>query len=167
MGAGFVQIVINTSIIILELITWKITVLNVDLECKKRGINKMDDPIISPWVIYLIDKIDMVGILFFIAWIAGCLGGILCLVEGSSIIYTQEEQKIWNKRARKALLVSIILFIVAMLMPNSTTLTKMIIAQQITPNNITATKELTTEIMKDTVNFIADKAIEVIKEVKK
>lgn len=127
----------------------------------------MDDPIISPWVIYLIDKIDMVGILFFIAWIAGCLGGILCLVEGSSIIYTQEEQKIWNKRARKALLVSIILFIVAMLMPNSTTLTKMIIAQQITPNNITATKELTTEIMKDTVNFIADKAIEVIKEVKK
>lgn len=127
----------------------------------------MDDPIISPWVIYLIDKIDMVGILFFIAWIAGCLGGILCLVEGSSIIYTQEEQKIWNKRARKALLVSIILFIVAMLMPNSTTLTKMIIAQQITPNNITATKELTTEIMKDTMNFIADKAIEVIKEVKK
>jgi uncharacterized membrane protein len=127
----------------------------------------MDDPIISPWVIYLIDKIDMVGILFFIAWIAGCLGGILCLVEGSSIIYIQEEQKIWNKRARKALLVSVILFIVAMLMPNSTTLTKMIIAQQITPNNITTAKELTTEVMKDTVNFIADKAIEVIKEVKK
>lgn len=94
-------------------------------------------------------------------------GGILCLVEGSSIIYTQEEQKIWNKRARKALLVSVILFIVAMLMPNSTTLTKMIIAQQITPNNITTAKELTTEVMKDTVNFIADKAIEVIKEVKK
>lgn len=127
----------------------------------------MDDPIISPWVIYLIDKIDMVGILFFIAWIAGCLGGILCLVEGSSIIYIQEEQKIWNKRARKALLVSVMLFIVAMLMPNSTTLTKMIIAQQITPNNITTAKELTTEVMKDTVNFIADKAIEVIKEVKK
>jgi uncharacterized membrane protein len=127
----------------------------------------MDDPIISPWVIYLVDKIDMVGILFFIAWIAGCLGGILCLVEGSSIIYTQEEQKIWNKRARKALLVSVILFIVAMLMPNSTTLTKMIIAQQITPNNITTAKELTTEVMEDTVNFIADKAIEVIKEVKK
>lgn len=130
-------------------------------------MRKMDDPIISPWVIYLIDKIDMVGILFFIAWIAGCLGGILCLVEGSSIIYIQEEQKIWNKRARKALLVSVILFIVAMLMPNSTTLTKMIIAQQITPNNITTAKELTTEVMKDTVNFIADKAIEVIKEVKK
>ena len=127
----------------------------------------MDNPIISPWVIYLIDKIDMVGILFFIAWITGCLVGILCLVEGSSIIYTQEEQKIWNKRARKALLVSVILFIVAMLMPNSTTLTKMIIAQQITPNNITTAKELTTEVMKDTVNFIADKAIEVIKEVKK
>lgn len=127
----------------------------------------MDDPIISPWIIYLIDKIDIVAIVFFILWIAGCLGGILCLVEGSSIIYTQEEQKIWNKRARKAFLVSVILFIVAMLMPNSTTLTKMIIAQQITPNNITTAKELTTEVMKDTVNFIADKAIEVIKEVKK
>ena len=130
-------------------------------------MRKMDDPIISPWVIYLIDKIDMIGILFFIAWIAGCLGGVLCLIEGSSIIYTQEEQKIWHKRARTTFLVVTIFFIVAMLMPNSTTLTKMIIAQQITPNNITATKELTTEIMKDTVNFIADKAIEVIKEVKK
>lgn len=127
----------------------------------------MDDPIISPWVIYLIDKIDIVGILFFILWIAVCLVGILCLVEGSSIIYTQEEQKIWNKRARKSLLVSVILLIVAVLMPSSTTLTKMIIAQQITPNNITTAKELTTEVMKDTVNFIADKAIEVIKEVKK
>lgn len=127
----------------------------------------MDDPIISPWVIYLIDKIDIVGILFFILWIAVCLGSILCLVEGSSIIYTQEEQKIWNKRARKALLVSAILLIVAVLMPSSTTLTKMIIAQQITPNNITTAKELTTEVMKDTVNFIADKAIEIIKEVKK
>lgn len=80
---------------------------------------------------------------------------------------TQEEQKIWNKRARKALLVSAILLIVAVLMPSSTTLTKMIIAQQITPNNITTAKELTTEVMKDTVNFIADKAIEIIKEVKK
>lgn len=130
-------------------------------------MRKMDDPIISPWVIYLIDKIDMIVILFFIAWIAGCLGGVLCLIEGSSIIYTQEEQKIWHKRARRHFLVVTIFFIVAMLMPNSTTLTKMIIAQQITPNNIPATKELTTEIMKDTVNFIADKAIEVIKEVKK
>nr|DAV70780.1 MAG TPA: hypothetical protein [Caudoviricetes sp.] len=83
MGAGFARIVINTSIIILELITWKITVLNVDLECKKRGINKMDEPIISPWLIYLIDKIDIVAIVFFILWIAVCLGGILCLVEGS------------------------------------------------------------------------------------
>lgn len=53
----------------------------------------MDDPIISPWVIYLIDKIDMVGILFFIAWIAGCLGGILCLVEGSSIIYIYKRNR--------------------------------------------------------------------------
>lgn len=79
----------------------------------------------------------------------------------------KEEQKIWNKRARKALLVSAILLIVAVLMPSSTTLTKMIIVQQITPNNITTAKELTTEVMKDTVNFIADKAIEIIKEVKK
>lgn len=127
----------------------------------------MDDPIISPWVIYLIDKIDIVVIAFFILWIVVGLGGMLCLVEGSSFIYTQEERKIWNKRAGKTLLVSVILFIVAMLMPSSTTLTKMIIAQQITPNNITTTKELTTEVMKDTVNFIADKAIEVIKEGKK
>lgn len=70
MGAGFVQIVINTSIIILELITWKITVLNVDLECKKRGINKMDEPIISPWLIYLIGSVD--GVLAWVIIIGLC-----------------------------------------------------------------------------------------------
>lgn len=39
----------------------------------------MDDPIISPWVIYLIDKIDIVVIAFFILWIVVCLGGACCV----------------------------------------------------------------------------------------
>lgn len=47
--------------------------MNSKIQKEKGG--SQDDPIISPWVIYLIDKIDIVGILFFILWIAVCLGG--------------------------------------------------------------------------------------------
>lgn len=43
MVAGFAQIVINIFITILEFITWRITALSVELECKKRGINKVED----------------------------------------------------------------------------------------------------------------------------
>lgn len=127
----------------------------------------MNEPIISPWFIYLIDNVDKMIVVSGISGILVCLGALLCLAESSSWVYTQAEQKIWTKRARWAGIVSVILIIFTVLMPTGTTITKMMIAQQITPNNITATKELTTEIMKDTVNFIADKAIEVIKEVKK
>lgn len=92
MGAGFVQIVINTSIIILELITWKITVLNVDLECKKRGINKMDEPIISPWLIYLIGSVN--GVLAWVITIGLCslALAVACFIESSTSYYEENEK---------------------------------------------------------------------------
>jgi hypothetical protein len=92
MVAGFVQIVINTSIIILELTTWKITVLNVDLECKERGINKMDEPIISPWLIYLIGSVD--GVLAWVIIIGLCslALAVACFIESSTSYYEENEK---------------------------------------------------------------------------
>lgn len=163
MGAGFVQIVINTSIIILELITWKITVLNVDLECKKRGINKMDEPIISPWLIYLIGSVD--GVLAWVIIIGLCslALAVACFIESTASYYEEDEKPEWRRRFKIFLIVSIIFISLFTLIPNSRTLAAMILTQYLTPNSIKANPELITSIDKND----KDKIIEIIREIKK
>ena len=155
MVAGFVQIVINTSIIILELTTWKITVLNVDLEWKKRGINKMDEPIISPWLIYLIGSVD--GVLAWVITIGLCSLALAVACEKSK----------WYRRSKIFMIVSIIFISLFTLIPNSRTLTSLILIQYITPNNIKATNELSSEVVKNGLDYLNDKVIEIIREIKK
>lgn len=167
MGAGFVQIVINTSIIILELITWKITVLNVDLECKKRGINKMDEPIISPWLIYLIGSVD--GVLAWLITIGLCslALAVVCFIESTTSYYEENEKTKWYRRFKIFLIGSIIFISLFTLIPNSRTLTSLILIQYITPNNIKASSELTSEVVKNGMDYFNDKVIEIIREIKK
>lgn len=167
MVAGFVQIVINTSIIILELTTWKITVLNVDLEWKKRGINKMDEPIISPWLIYLIGSVD--GVLAWVIIIGLCslALAVACFIESTASYYEEDEKPEWRRRSKIFLIVSIIFISLFPLIPNSRTLASMILAQHLTPNSIKASNELTTEVIKNGVDYFNDKIIEIIREIKK
>lgn len=166
MVAGFVQIVINTSIIILELTTWKITVLNVDLECKKRGINKMDEPIISPWLIYLIGSVDGVLAWLIIIGLCSLALAVACFIESTTSYYEENEKPEWRRRSKIFLIGSIIFISLFTLIPNSRTLTSMILIQYITPNNIKATNELTSEVVKNGVDYLNDKVIEIIREIK-
>lgn len=167
MVAGFVQIVINTSIIILELTTWKITVLNVDLEWKKRGINKMDEPIISPWLIYLIGSVD--GVLAWVITIGLCslALAVACFIESTTSYYEKNEKSKWYRRSKIFMIVSIIFISLFTLIPNSRTLASIILAQHLTPNSIKASNELTTEVIKNGVDYFNDKIIEIIREIKK
>lgn len=167
MVAGFVQIVINTSIIILELTTWKITVLNVDLEWKKRGINKMDEPIISPWLIYLIGSVD--GVLAWVITIGLCslALAVACFIESTTSYYEKNEKSKWYRRSKIFMIVSIIFISLFTLIPNSRTLTSLILIQYITPNNIKATNELSSEVVKNGLDYLNDKVIEIIREMKK
>lgn len=126
----------------------------------------MNEPIISPWFFYLISVVD--GLLCFIC--VGCaIFFIIAAVCGltSTECYDQDEKNEWIKKFKRSFLVAIILAIFSVLTPNSQTITKMAIAQQLTPNNIKATGELTTEVIKNSVDFINDKVIEIVREVKK
>ena len=53
------------------------------------------------------------------------------------------------------------------MIPNSRTLASMILAQHLTPNSIKASNELTTEVVKNGVDYFNDKIIEIIREIKK
>lgn len=123
--------------------------------------------IISPWLIYLIGSVD--GVLAWVITIGLCslALAVACFIESTASYYEEDEKPEWRRRFKISLIVSIIFISLFTLIPNSRTLASMILAQHLTPNSIKASNELTTEAMKDTVNFVADKAIEVIKEVKK
>lgn len=126
----------------------------------------MNEPIISPWFFYLISVVD--GLLCFL-----CLGCIIFFIVAafwgmaSTDCYDRDEKNELIKTSKRSFLVGIILAVLLVLTPNSQTITKMAIAQQLTPNNIKATGELTTEVIKNSVDFINDKVIEIIREVKK
>lgn len=149
------------------MITWRITALNVDLECKKRGINKMDEPIISPWLIYLIGSVD--GVLAWVIIIGLCslALAVACFIESSTSYYEENEKTEWCRISKIFLIVSIIFISLFTLIPNSRTLASLILIQYITPNNIKATNELTSEVVKDGVDYLNDKVIEIIREIKK
>lgn len=147
----------------MEFITWRITALSVELECKKRGINKVDEPIISPWLIYLIGSVD--GVLALVGIIGFCslVLAVACFMESITSYLDENEKHEWRKRSKIFLIGSIIFISLFTLIPNSKTLAAMILTQYLTPNSIKANPELITSIDKND----KDKVIEIIREIKK
>ena len=122
----------------------------------------MNEPIISPWFFYLVSVADkLLAFTFAICVVAYILsiGFFLFSTDCSS-----EEERIKRvANSKKAFLIAFALSLIFILTPSSNTLTKMVIAQQVTPNNINATGE----VIEKGIDIISDKVIEVIKEAKK
>lgn len=127
----------------------------------------MDEPIISPWIIYLIGSVD--GVLAWVGVIGFCslAFAVACFLESTTSYFEENEKHEWRKRSKIFLVGSIIFISLFALIPNSKTLTSMILIQYITPNSIKATNELTSEVVKNGVDYFNDKVIEIIREIKK
>ena len=123
----------------------------------------MNDPIISPWVFYLISKVDVVSCTsFMISIILIIIWAINYTEESNDLEYTSEYFVKKRKRAegirkhiQKFILIPII---IALITPSSKTLTKMIIASQVTPHNI----EVVGDTIEHSVDYIFDKINEVV-----
>lgn len=89
----------------------------------------MNEPIISPWIFYLIDVVSGVGVVCGLTLILGCMGFFFTLIERS---YDEDCTK-WKKAFMYMALVSIFLLI---FVPSKDTMYKMIVSSYITPNNI-------------------------------
>lgn len=127
----------------------------------------MDEPIISPWLIYLIGSVD--GVLAWVITIGLCslALAVACFIESTASYYEEDEKPEWRRRSKIFLIVSIIFISLFTLIPNSRTLASMILAQHLTPNNIKATNELSSEVVKNGLDYLNDKIIEIIREIKK
>lgn len=108
------------------------------------------EPIINPWVFYLVDRVDVwhkvVGIIAMMAFMSLF---VKYLFDVKSTII--------NKYSVKALVITVLML---SFLPSSSTIYKMIIADNATPNNI----QIVGDTVEDGIDYIFDKINEVVEE---
>ena len=119
-------------------------------------------PIINPWIFYLASVCD--GFKFF------CCGVLIALVIALCVLfimfcatgdeYFAEERKSYKSLGKKLIIPIFICSIFLIFIPSQTTIYKMIVANCITENNITKSKEEAKEL----IDYIVDKIGEINKE---
>lgn len=115
-------------------------------------------PIINPWVFYLVDLIGnlscMAGLVFTISLIAVLIFGVWFFLEGQ---FADEEGLKQIKKVAKGIFITFFTSIFFMIfIPSSKTITKMIVAQNVTYERV--------EVAADTVQTVYEDIMELFKE---
>lgn len=112
------------------------------------------EPIINPWFFYFVDKADSIIMLFSIVSFIFIMCSLFMLVEDED-----KKTKSWM------FIYGLIFALIAVLIPSSSTIYKMEIAKQITPNNIEAVGNATDKTIDSIINKIieAEKKMEDMK----
>ena len=84
----------------------------------------MNEPIISPWIIYLISRVCAIKILLFVTSVSSAIASVMFCADNL------------EKNAKKACAVFIASVVLNVFIPHEETIYKMIIAQHVTPANI-------------------------------
>ena len=115
----------------------------------------MNDPIISPWLIYFIDIVDSLrNAVCPLAIIASIISAFLFVASCSA--YHEEDEEKLLKGAKMFLLVGIVSGLLTIFIPTPNTLYKMIAAHYVTPANIQATGEFADKAVDKVVDKIAN-----------
>ena len=115
----------------------------------------MNEPIISPWLIYLIDITDPLrGAACPLAIIAIFIS-IILFIE-SSRNYDEDEAIKLSNLAKRFVWGGIMCGLIATFIPSSNTIYKMVAASYVTPANIQATGELADKAVDKVIDKIAD-----------
>lgn len=126
------------------------------------------DPIVSPWLIYLISVINSIRIFAFILGLVFSIPLLIYFVsdffnyinENILFPYQLDEyeklKKRNSKQIKKYFILCLTFILVGLLIPSKETLITMLIANVITPDNINMSNELIKHNVQDYVNIIVD-----------
>ena len=112
------------------------------------------EPIISPWIFYLMSLAD--GLKIFSGIVAFC-GAVVALGIYAFFGFERDEFAPW-KYTKFPVIITIIGLIICLFVPSQEIMTKMIVASFITPDNI----ELGVEGIKSIFEYILTTTIEII-----
>lgn len=116
----------------------------------------MNDPIISPWLIYFIDILHpLSGLLFLISTVM-LLGGVFIFLFALSGEVENKISVSLRIFAKKLLAIGMCAAFANVFLPNPHTIYKMIAASYVTPANIQATGELADKAVDKVIDKIAD-----------
>lgn len=135
----------------------------------------MNEPIISPWLIYWAGRVDNLKFLLCLFMVFGIiifLYQALSYIDDSDLVLLRDEEYKAKKQSKKKKLraASVFLFVVVVaetMIPSSNTLMKMYVASKVTPANIQEAGVVTADIALKALDLITDSAIKIIQEVKK
>ena len=126
------------------------------------------DPIVSPWLIYLISVINSIRIFAFIIGLVFSIPLLIYFVSdffnciNENIIFSyqldeyEELKKRNSKQIKKYFILCLTFILVGLLIPSKETLITMLIANTITPDNINMSNEIVKHNIQDYVNIIVD-----------
>lgn len=118
------------------------------------------DYIINPWWFYLISVIDKVHLIAMLGAIASVFTIVLILIGHNELKKTVENAKIM-KRIKQLGALSAVFLTLVVCIPSENTMTKMMIANVLTKQNIEAGTDFTQDQIGKLVDKIADAAIRV------
>lgn len=119
----------------------------------------MNEPIISPWLIYLAGRIDLIqGFCCIIGFIVTIFAVIVTIA-----VVTDDTDEVTIKIAEILVCMALVLDMLAVFLPTKTEIYAMYTAEHITPANIKATGEFTDKAVDKLIEKIL-KASETVKE---
>ena len=107
------------------------------------------EPVINPWVFYLIDN---AGGLKWGAVIFGVIVGLIFIMYGAFFLdeaCTKDEEKYAKKKVKTGIAILIIGFTLFLIMPSSETVMKMAIAKNVTYDAVDAAKDVVVQVYND------------------
>ena len=115
----------------------------------------MNDPIISPWLIYLIDTVEPLINVIIVSAIVSISMFILFLTANAAT-YNDDKIEKNSKKAKLFLKVGVICGLLLVFIPRPCTLYKMVVANYVTPANIQATGEFADKTMDKVIDKITN-----------
>lgn len=107
-------------------------------------------PIISPWVFYFIDKLEVIEMLPLYVFI------FVILINGALLMTSKTEEEFEKGGSPKVWIALFLLaFIINFIVPSKETAYKMVIANYVTPNSISIVKEATEDNIASLIDKIA------------
>lgn len=119
----------------------------------------MNEPIISPWLIYWAGRIELIRI---ICWVVGFVVTALAIAGTIAVMTDDCEHDDSVKELKILVCVALILDTLAVFLPTKTEMFAMYVAEHITPATIKATGEFTGK----TVDTLIEKILKASKAVK-
>lgn len=112
-------------------------------------------PIISPWLIYFLSVLDAINTIGAIVFWLGLLGIPLTFVLGAALDCWKSAEH--GLKALKPYAIAFAIFVaVSLFIPSKTTVYQMIVAKELTPNNISTVTQAAGDTAEDVANYVVD-----------